>query len=159
MLHVYGAQAYRVGGETRGYSAELLLKQVPGGVAILAVGGSYHMKHKLCQPELTFIWRVRGHKRLEWGAPAGTGCVFGNASGYRTVCMADSRHPHGATAMGRRVPKTDLIAGCEHPVMPLDITGTLARVSALRWAAFHGRAPVASVGILLLPRSTAHSEQ
>jgi hypothetical protein len=158
VLHEYGVKAYRVGGEIRRYSAEVILKQVPGGVAILAVGGSYHTRLKLCRPEFTFQFSVNGHKRLKWAAPAGSGCDSSNASGYRAVCMADSHHPHGATAMSRRVPRTVLIAGCDHPVMPLP-TGTLARVTALHWAAFHGRAPVASVGILLLPKSGANTEQ
>ena len=159
VLHEYGANAYRVGGETGRFSAEVILKQVPGGVAILAVGGSYHTRLKLCRPEFTFQFSVSGHKRVRWTAPARSGCVSRNASGYRAVCMADSGHPHGATALSRRIPRTVLIAGCDHPVMPLPNTGTLARVTALHWAAFHGRAPVASVGILLLPKSTANTEQ
>ena len=148
---VYGSGAYQLRGERRGYSAEIIVKQIKNGIVVLAAGGSYRMSTHLCVPGFSFAFYENGRKQLTWTAPTSSDCRVSYASGYHPVCLSAAHIPAGKT------PRTDLIGRCSHPVFLPD-TGTEVKliaenkVNGLRYT-------VKSVGILLLSRSGAGAEQ
>jgi hypothetical protein len=148
---VYGSGAYQLRGERRGYSAEIIVKQIKNGIVVLAAGGSYRMSTHLCVPGFSFTFYENGRKQLTWTAPTSSDCRVSYASGYHPVCLSAAHIPAGKT------PRTDLIGRCSHPVFLPD-TGTEVKliaenkVNGLRYT-------VKSVGILLLSRSGAGAEQ
>jgi hypothetical protein len=148
---VYGPGAYQLRGERRGYSAEIIVKQIKNGIVVLAAGGSYRMSTHLRVPGFRFAFYENGRKQLTWTTPTSSDCRVSYASGYHPVCLSAAHIPAGKT------PRTDLIGRCSHPVFLPD-TGTEVKliaenkVNGLRYT-------VKSVGILLLSRRGAGAEQ
>jgi hypothetical protein len=143
----YGSGVYRLRAHTDGYSAEVIVKQAKGGIAVLAVEGAFNKRSHLCTPGLTFALNENESARLTWTMPTQPGCVKKYTSSDYLVCLSSSRIPAGA------MPKGDLIAGCDHPVLPVS-TGISASLTA-KMQATGARYLVDSVGIILRPRSTA----
>lgn len=147
----FGPGAYVLRGHERGYSAQVVVKQVEGGIAVLAAGGSYRMGSHLCSPGFRFVFSVNGRPRLAWDAPPVDNCLTGYAPPNRLVCLSSSDVKAGPA------PGADLIGGCDHPVFPVG-TGTGASLTAIRKTT-GTRYTVKTVGIALLPRNGARTEQ
>lgn len=148
----YGPGAYRLRGHARGYSAEVIVRQVKGGIAVLAAGGSYTMSNRLCVPGFSFVFNENGKERLKWAVPAWSDCLRRYASGDHLVCLSSAHVPVGATPGGEPAGR------CDHPVFPAAHTGVDASLTAENKVT-GVRYTVKSVGILLLPRSEAGGEQ
>lgn len=147
----YGSGVYRLRGHTEGYSAEVIVKQAKGGIAVLAVQGSFDKHGHLCAPGLAFALNENDSGSLKWTMPAQPGCVKKYTSSDYLVCLSATGIP------GEAMPKGDLIAGCDHPVLPVN-TGINASLTAKKRAT-GVRYLVNSVGIILLPLSRAGREK
>ncbi|HUZ23084.1 MAG TPA: hypothetical protein VMV07_04900 [Streptosporangiaceae bacterium] len=137
----YGSGVYRLRGHTGGYTAEVIVKQAKGGIAVVAVKGAFHRRRQLCAPGLTFALNENDSGRLKWTMPPQPGCAKNYISSEYLVCLSSSRIPAGA------MPKGDSIAGCDHPVLPVS-TGINASLTA-RNQSTGIRYLVSSIGIVL----------
>jgi hypothetical protein len=150
-LREYGGHAYRLGAEQRDYTAELIVRQVPGGIAVLAAGYSLASSQGLWSPALKITFYSQGDPLYRWALPIRQHYTSDYASGYRPVCVSTS----GATP--RKLVREYVDAGCAHPVFPVDIAADTS-LSAEN-ANTGERHVVTSAGIILFPESGASSEQ
>ena len=141
----YGSGAYQLRGHTDGYTAEVIVRQAKGGIAVLAVAGAFSKRRHLCAPELSFVLNESDSGSLKWTMPTQAGCISSYASSDYLVCLSAADVPAGA------MPEGDRVSGCDHPVLPVS-TGINASLTARRQAT-GSRYVVNSVGIILRPRS------
>jgi hypothetical protein len=147
----YGRHAYRLGAEERDYSAELIVRQVPGGIAVLAAGYTLNRSQGLWNPALTITFHLRGDRLYHWALPVWPHYTTDYASGYRRVCI-----PRPSADLGGAI-REYVDAGCTHPVFKVDVA---ANAGLTAESANTGeRYVLTSAGIILLPQSRASSGQ
>jgi hypothetical protein len=150
-LREYGGHSYRLGAEHGDYSAELIVRQVPGGIAVLAAGYSLGRGQGLWSPAVKITFYSQGDPLYRWGLPIRQRYTSDYASGYHPVCVSSS------AAKPRKALREYVHDGCAHPVFPVDIA---ANTSLSAENANDGeRHVVTSAGIILFPQSGASSEQ
>jgi hypothetical protein len=156
VLHEYGHGSYWLGTATKTYSAEVIVKPVRGGVAVLAAGGYLAISSGVCVPNIDYSFLANGRTWFSWKTPLYEQCPVSRlASGFYRVCIAVPGHQGQVGLAPAAAPGSDLIGGCVRPVIPLHASVIARLLSENKHGTWQA---VASVSFTIQARSNAASD-